>query len=122
MQPFRILLAALALAAAANITPASAQPAPQAPSDQAGGALVDEGGSGNRDEHLDEGGTAPGDLPLEFTRPENERQVRALLESQGYTEIDDIQIDGEVITANATRDGERHHVVIRTKTESQDGG
>lgn len=109
MRRFRIFLAALAVTAAAGAAAAQA-PSDRAPSDQAGGALIDEGG------------TAPGDLPLEFTRPENERQVRALLESQGYTDIRDIQMDGEVITASATRNGERQDVVIRMKSESQDGG
>ena len=120
MQPFRNLLATAALMAVAT-TPALAQP-----SDREGGALIDEGGSGaqklDEDRHLNQGGTAPADLPPEFTRPENERQVRALLESQGYSDIQDIQMDGEVITANATRDGQRQEVVIRVKTESQDGG
>ena len=113
MQPIRILLAALAVTAAAA-APALAQPSPQD-----GGALIDEGGSG---EHLDEGGTAPGDLPLDFAKPQSETEVRALLESQGYSDIRDIRMEGEVITANAMRDGERQEVVIRLKTESQDGG
>lgn len=113
MQPFRILLAA---ALAAGI----AMPALAQPSDRDGGALIDEGGSGSP--QLDRGGTMPDDLPLEFTRPENERQVRALLESQGYTDIQDIRMEGEVITAIAMRDGQRQDVVIRMKSDSQDGG
>lgn len=117
MQPIGILLTALALSGMGAA--ALAQPSPQPPSDQAGGALIDEGGSG---EHLDEGGTAPGDLPLDYAKPQNEAQVRALLESQGWSDIRDIRIDGEVITASAMRNGERQEVVIRTKTESQDGG
>lgn len=113
MQPFRILLAAAL--AAGIVMPALAQP-----SDREGGALIDEGGSGTP--QLDRGGTMPDDLPLEFTRPENERQVRALLESQGYTDIQDIRMEGEVITAIATRDGQRQDVVIRMKSDGQDGG
>jgi len=121
MRAFMTISAALALTLAG--APAVAQPSPQPPSDQAGGALIDEGGSGRIDNgHPDEGGTAPADLPLEHAKPQSEAEIRALLENQGYTDIRDIRIDGEVITASATRNGERREVVIRTKTESQDGG
>lgn len=113
MQPFRSCLRVV-LTATALLCALAAPAAAQSP--EPSGAYSDEGG------HLDQGGTAPGDLPLEFTRPENERQVRALLESQGYADIRNIQMDGEVITADATRNGEPQQVVIRLKTESQDGG
>jgi hypothetical protein len=54
--------------------------------------------------------------------PANEQEVRAFLESQGYSEIENVEMDGEIITADATRDGQRYRVEIRRMSESQDGG
>jgi hypothetical protein len=54
--------------------------------------------------------------------PADEQEVRAFLESQGYSEIENVEMDGEIITADATRDGQRYRVEIRRMSESQDGG
>lgn len=54
--------------------------------------------------------------------PANEQEVRAFLESQGYSEIENVEMGGEIITADATRDGQRYRVEIRRMSDSQDGG
>lgn len=82
------------------------------------GSMTDEYGAGS----MEAPGSGTDDLPLQSLKPETETEVRALLESQGYSDIRNIQHDGEVITADAVRDGEPQYVVIRLKTESQDGG
>ena len=68
--------------------------------------------------------TDPGKEPAleDEAMPADEQEVRAFLESQGYSDIENVEMDGEIITADATRDGQRYRVEIRRMSESQDGG
>lgn len=102
-RPLPALAAAILLA----LSPAALAQTPTADSDQTGSAAP---------------GSA-GDPALENdAMPADEGEVRAFLESQGYSNIENIEMDGEIITADATRDGQRYRVEIRRMSDSQDGG
>lgn len=90
------------------LSPASWSQTPTADSDQTGSGVMDED-------------SVPPALEDE-AMPADEQEVRAFLESQGYSDIENVEMDGEIITADATRDGQRYRVEIRRMSESQDGG
>lgn len=102
--------AALSLAAAILLVPGSPAWA------QGTGTGADQSGSAV----MDDRSTEP--AMEDEVMPASEQEVRAFLESQGYSEIENIEMDGEVITVDATRDGQKYRVEIRRMSESQDGG
>lgn len=102
-RPMVTSVAALLLA----LSPAAWSQTPTA-DDQAGSGVM---GGANTEPSLED-----------EAMPADEQEVRAFLESQGYSDIENVEMDGEIITADATRDGQRYRVEIRRMSESQEGG